>query len=441
MNRANGVGDPVDRTDSLAHLTDVVVRDGGALNDLVWVSAFHSDNFARLEVSKVGPDINSEERVHLWEGADPPRTGLRGPRSIAVAGATEDVIVLNRLEGGLAWLTRDDPGQYLFDAADDSVGMGATREPEYMTTGREFLYSTRFSGNGFVSCSSCHVDGRSDQQAWLLTPEPGLQFPYDLDEVRSGYRSGPGPDLPRAEGAHGHAVLPRLGELRDEPHAHGGTACVHAGRSRTRIQLGVQRSFPLAGRQADLPRLQRGLRRAAGHGVPKRWEPGALRGGHCGRGADGRGDGCLRGVHHVDPLRGRTRCKRSIESTETTRPRVCGASSRNRPSSISAVPAPPATPCPKEATIASFRSLRYRECPRTGTRSASIGDASAARSGGSTGHPAEGGRARGGLLPNPVHRYGPGEIEHPLGRRGSLSTGILGAGGSAIRHAELPATS
>ena len=200
MNLASGVGDPVDRTDSLAHLTDVVVRDGGALNDLVWVSAFHSDNFARLEVSKLGPDINSEERVHLWEGADPPRIGLRGPRSIAVAGATEDVIVLNRVEGGLAWLTREAPGQYAFDAADDVVAMGATREPAYMTAGREFLYSTRFSGNGFVSCSSCHVDGRSDQQAWLLTPEPGLVFPYDLDEVGLDIDPEPGLLFPEQKG-------------------------------------------------------------------------------------------------------------------------------------------------------------------------------------------------------------------------------------------------
>jgi hypothetical protein len=48
--------------------------------------------------------------------------------------------------------------------------------PEVIRVGRGFLYDARLSGNGTMSCASCHIDGEMDQLAWNLgNPDGQMQ--------------------------------------------------------------------------------------------------------------------------------------------------------------------------------------------------------------------------------------------------------------------------
>src|SRR5690606_8288532 len=50
--------------------------------------------------------------------------------------------------------------------------------PAWLREGRKFLYDAKLSGNGTMSCASCHVDGDIDGIAWDLgDPAGDLQSP------------------------------------------------------------------------------------------------------------------------------------------------------------------------------------------------------------------------------------------------------------------------
>ncbi len=199
--------------ESLAHLTDIIVRDGGD-DDILYLAAFHSDKIARVAVDKDGQGagggslehyehLSSELRSPLWDtGAadDVLRSEFKGARGIALNDASGDLYVCNSNEASVVMLLAGSDPAYDFGAS-TQLSMRGRQEPAYIRDGRKFLYSTRFSGNGFVSCASCHVDARSDQQAWLLTPEVGLMHPFDVDlDDLPGDEPGFGFEFPAEKG-------------------------------------------------------------------------------------------------------------------------------------------------------------------------------------------------------------------------------------------------
>jgi hypothetical protein len=155
----------IDPDDALVQPTDVLVihTSLGQVQRIV-LTSYHSDRVAVLQLANWLPGGYLINRVDL-----PVRStgsySVVGPRGLAHSEATGLVYINGRLDNSLHVL---DP----FTGALTSLTLEADPvddpTPELIREGREFLYSNRFS-SGFVSCASCHVDGRTDSLAWDLS--------------------------------------------------------------------------------------------------------------------------------------------------------------------------------------------------------------------------------------------------------------------------------
>jgi DNA-binding beta-propeller fold protein YncE len=170
LNDKNGSEDPVDADLALVQPTDVVAFEPGGDVYKVYFTAFGSDRIGVLDMSAPIP-----ANPYLWPLARIDLPEFSGPRGLAVkyahGGTDARVYVLNRLDNSFTII---DPAtdlpiatQALFDPT-----------PDYIREGREFLYSASFSGNGFVSCAVCHIDGRTDGLAWKLGTPADQPPPY-----------------------------------------------------------------------------------------------------------------------------------------------------------------------------------------------------------------------------------------------------------------------
>lgn len=203
-------GSPVPPELSLAHLTDLEVgppvTSGNLTFDQLWVTAFNSDNFATLYTKVSAPQDAAlfPFRTNLFNAAATNiRDQLRGPRSLAVDLADNaTVYFMNRIEDSISIARQVSANNYAFDESD--VIPLTNPEPAYIADGRRFMYSTRFSGNGFVSCASCHIDGRSDQQAWLLDAGGSAAFQLAFEAESSDNPA------PNTFGEKGHMVTQSL---------------------------------------------------------------------------------------------------------------------------------------------------------------------------------------------------------------------------------------
>lgn len=103
----------------------------------------------------------------------------QGPTGVEVDDARQQVYVLNK-----------------FDASISVVSLGSLRStatvpffdptPTPIKAGRPFLYNTHIgSGNGHISCASCHIDGKTDRLAW------DLGNPAGAVESRGGFSFHP----------------------------------------------------------------------------------------------------------------------------------------------------------------------------------------------------------------------------------------------------------
>ena len=96
----------------------------------------------------------------------------RGTRSLALDESGSRLYALNRTDMTIT----------VVDVAGDSPVVVQTAplfnpEPPIVRSGRDFLYSTRFSNNFSSSCAMCHTDARLDHLSWDLgDPGAGLQF-------------------------------------------------------------------------------------------------------------------------------------------------------------------------------------------------------------------------------------------------------------------------
>ena len=92
---------------------------------------------------------------------DPIRVG-EGPTGIVLNTANTRAYVLNKFEGTISTVDL---------ATNKEIGRANFFDPTPMVikAGRKHLYDTHTgSGNGHISCASCHVDGRWDRLAWDL---------------------------------------------------------------------------------------------------------------------------------------------------------------------------------------------------------------------------------------------------------------------------------
>lgn len=129
----------------------------------LWVAAFGSDRIARIDA-----DTGAiAARVDLRIGADPSAAAMRGPRGLQLDESRQRLYVLNKLSSSLSVVdTVDESLRHELPLAQHDPMPAAIRR------GRGYLFDARLSGNGTVSCASCHLDADRDGLAWDLG-DPG----------------------------------------------------------------------------------------------------------------------------------------------------------------------------------------------------------------------------------------------------------------------------
>lgn len=147
---------------ALAQPTAVVFAPDG---ESLYVAAFGSDRIAR-----VAADGNVLARIEggSSSGAAANSRTMRGPRGLALNAAAPRLYVLNRIANTVSVI--DTSAETVL--REIPVG-GFDPTPAFIREGRGFLYDARLSGNGTMSCASCHVDAEMDMLAWDLGDPSG----------------------------------------------------------------------------------------------------------------------------------------------------------------------------------------------------------------------------------------------------------------------------
>ncbi|MFL6567748.1 MAG: cytochrome c peroxidase [Chthoniobacterales bacterium] len=157
----NLLPNPAAQAAALAQPTAIVFDPSGAFS---YIAAFGSDR-----VAKVAADGSVISRIEIGTGVTDSRH-KRGPRGLAINSATNQLYVLNRISNTITVIDS------LTSRIVSEVPLGGfDPTPQVIRDGRGFLYDARLSGNGTVSCASCHLDGNNDRLAWDLG-DPGGQM-------------------------------------------------------------------------------------------------------------------------------------------------------------------------------------------------------------------------------------------------------------------------
>ena len=152
---------------ALAQPTDLVwAPDGSTL----FVAAFGTDRVAVLDPAGA---VLARIEVGSVTGAQLETRRKRGPRGLAHHPTAPRLYVLNRLSNSLAVI---DTVQH---RVLHELPMADPTDPGHKSA-RGFLYDAKLSGNGTMSCASCHVDGLEDGLAWDLgDPAGAMEAAWD----------------------------------------------------------------------------------------------------------------------------------------------------------------------------------------------------------------------------------------------------------------------
>ncbi|HLQ38416.1 MAG TPA: hypothetical protein VK348_11480, partial [Planctomycetota bacterium] len=173
--------DPAARSRALAQPTAVCFAPDG---ERCYLAAFASDRIGVLD--RHGAIQGRIEVTPLAERGDPRH--MRGPRALAHHPRAPLLYVLNRIAHSLS-VVDTEAGAVI---AETSLGTDPT--PAAIARGRGFLYSADLSGNGTMSCASCHVDGDWDGLAWDLGDPGGTMGPFpnrDIIDLKMHPMKGP----------------------------------------------------------------------------------------------------------------------------------------------------------------------------------------------------------------------------------------------------------
>lgn len=127
-----------------------------------WLASFGSDRIARLRLD----DQEIIGRIDLRENdSSSERNALtvRGPRGLAIHPTLPHLYVLNKLSHTLTTIDRES----LSVISETPLGSFSDLDPG-LKIGRGILSDARLSGNGSVSCATCHIDLERDGIAWDL---------------------------------------------------------------------------------------------------------------------------------------------------------------------------------------------------------------------------------------------------------------------------------
>jgi YVTN family beta-propeller protein len=155
INRAT-TPDPASIALALAQPTALVFSPDGTR---AWTSAYNSDRIA--EIDAAGGSIL--RRVDLRVGS----AAVRGPRALLLSADGTRVFVLNKNSDTLATVAAAEGAL----VAEARIGSLDTLPFDHRI-GRGVLLDARLSGNGTISCATCHLDADHDGLAWDLG-DPG----------------------------------------------------------------------------------------------------------------------------------------------------------------------------------------------------------------------------------------------------------------------------
>lgn len=150
-------------TNALAQPTALVFGPSGAN---YFVTAFGSDRVAQVNSESGAIQARIELNPDSAGSAKSPRT-KRGPRGLALKPG-QALYVINRISNTLTVI---DPNART-RVREIPVG-SFDPTPAVVRQGRGFLYDAKLSGNGTVSCASCHIDSEMDMIAWDLGDPSG----------------------------------------------------------------------------------------------------------------------------------------------------------------------------------------------------------------------------------------------------------------------------
>jgi YVTN family beta-propeller protein len=127
-----------------------------------WVAAFNSDRIARVTTATGAVAAPIDLR-----GAGETSRNMRGPRALVLDEGRQLLYVLNKISNSVTVIGTGS-GTVLAEVA---VGSNQ-HESADVREGRGFLFDARLSGNGTISCATCHLDADLDGLAWDLG-DPG----------------------------------------------------------------------------------------------------------------------------------------------------------------------------------------------------------------------------------------------------------------------------
>ena len=174
-----GSGTPVLPSEALAMPTDLVVVEPASGPTKVYVAAFGSDRVGVVTLANPA-DASTWTLARIAIPVAPLSSNPRsGPRALVFKSkivSSQDpgdrVYVLNRLDNSVSILNPQT------NAFVETFALRQDPTPAYIREGREFLYSADLSASGFVSCASCHADGRTDSLGWDLGSPNGFGAKY-----------------------------------------------------------------------------------------------------------------------------------------------------------------------------------------------------------------------------------------------------------------------
>lgn len=154
-----------DRTNALAQPAALLFEPTGTN---LYVAAFGSDRIARVDAAS-GAVLSRIELCPTATGSASDSRHMRGPRGLALKPGVA-LYVMNRISGTISVI---DP---ISETVVSEIPVGSfDPTTTVIRQGRGFLYDAKLSGNGTVSCASCHIDSEMDLLAWDLG-DPGGEF-------------------------------------------------------------------------------------------------------------------------------------------------------------------------------------------------------------------------------------------------------------------------
>lgn len=165
--------------------TGVDLFESSGVVQRIAVAGFHSDSVAILTPNSgvVGGYV-----INRVSFSPPASYSVVGPRGLEFNAAGTLLFTNGRLDNTLRVVNTSTLAVTTRQLQQDPT-------PPHIKTGRQFLYSVRFSRgvnapgpntSGFVACASCHVDGRTDGLPWDLSEPasaPPILVPPALSEI------------------------------------------------------------------------------------------------------------------------------------------------------------------------------------------------------------------------------------------------------------------